>query len=259
MKSLLLLPFLLQEPDVIVLSKPYLSVFSEVENRLVAIADDFCDELKYNYLNEKTELQNFISRQNYLKNELKNIYIGRLSELTEDEVIRQLSETNKGVKLVIAKLNYLADAKFTTEKYNINVNWSLPVYKRHHEDEYNRITSLLMTDGFHFLSPLEIKLYKAGKPYTHRSYDLNYFYYAGEEAKYLHHDFYVDTANNYTGIVRDHDVHKFSIKKLSSKLEICQFIPSLEIGLEVTQTVKSEVFGTNIETKQLYLKFEENL
>lgn len=259
MKSLLLLPFLLQEPDVNVLSKPYMTLYSEVENTLVPIDDDFCSELKYSYLNEKTELQNFISRQNFLKNELKNIYTGLRSEFTEDEVLEQLSEVNRGVKTVIEKLNFLADAKFTSEKYQLNVNWILPVFKRQQEEAYNRIAELLKVDGFRALSPFELKIYRAGKPYTQRSYDLNYFYYAGEAAKDLHHDFYINPDNYFANLVKDNDVHKFSIKKQSSKLEICQFIPSLEIGLEITETVKHDLLMNSTTTKQLYLKFEESL
>lgn len=259
MKSLLLLPFLLQEPDVNVLSKPYLTLFSEEKQTLLPLTNDFCDELKYNYLNEKTELQNFISRQNFLKNELKRMYLGHKSELSENEILQQLSELNKGIKVVIEKLKYLADEKFTSEVYQLNVNWSMPVFKRHLEEEYNRVDDLLKQDGIHALSAYDISVHRAGKPNTHRAYDLNYFYYAGEEAKDLHHDFYVNTANNFTGVVRAKDWHSFSIKKKSSKLEICQFIPSLEIGLEITETVKHDVFGTHATTRQLYLKFEENL
>lgn len=259
MKSLLLLPFLLQEPDVNVLSKPYVTVFSEQQQTLIPLENDFCDELKYNYLNEKTEFQNFISRQNFLKSELKKIYSGRVAELNEDEILQQLSELNKGIKVVIEKLKYLADEKFTSEKYQLNVSWSMPVFKRHFEDEYSRVDDLLKHDGIHALSAYDRSVHRAGKPYTHRAYDLNYFYYAGEEAKDLHHDFYVNTANNFTGIVRAKDTHSFSIKKQSSKLEICQFIPSLEIGLEITETVKHDVFSTHATTRQLYLKFEENL
>lgn len=259
MKSLLLIPFLLQDPDVEVLSKPWVTVVSKNQNSPTEVTEEFCDELKYNYFNEKTELQNFTSRQIFLKNELKRIYSRQGSDLTEDEVLHQLSEINKNVKSIIAKLNYLAEAKFTSEEYQLAVNWSLPVYKRHQEEEYNRIVDLLKIDGFRALSQYEISIYRAGKPYTKREYDLNYFYYAGEESNNLLHDFQVNTANKFTGIVLDKDRHVFSIKKQSSKLEICQFIPSLEIGLEITQTVKSEGFPVTTRLKQLYLKFEESL
>lgn len=259
MKSLLLLPFLLQDPQIIVLSKPWMTVVSQGQSAPTQVTQEFCEELKYNYLNEKTEMQNFISRQNFLKNELKKIYLGKKADLTEEQIFLQLQEINKNMKLVIEKLNYLADDKFTSAKYQLGLHWSMPVFKRHQDEEYKRILNLIKTDGFRALNNYEISLYRAGKPYTHRSYDLNYFYYAGEESKDLHHDFYVNTANNFTGIIRDKDTHVFSIKKQSSKLEICQFIPTLEIGLEIIETTKSEWMPAFESTKQLYLKFEESL
>jgi hypothetical protein len=259
MKSLLLIPFLLKQPDVVVLSKPYMMLVSETQNTPVPLADDFCEELKYNYINEKTELRNFTSRLNFLKKELKKIYSGQYSELTESEVLQQLSENNNAIKTVMTKLNYLADVKFTSEIYQLNINWSLPVFKQHHEDEYNKIKDLLGLGGFRALSPWEKDVYRAGKPFTQRSYDLNYFYYSGEESKDLHHDFYVNRANKFNGIVQNKDVHKFIIFKKSSKLEICQFMPTLEIGLEIIETVKHDLGFTTSTTKQLYLKFEETL
>jgi hypothetical protein len=259
MKTLLLLSLLLHEPEVTVLSRPYLTIAVKGQSTMQPLAKDFCDELKYNYLIEKTELQNFVSRQNHLKAELKNIYNGRHSNLTEQQIFQQLFEINKGIKEVMQRLNHLADAKFTSEDYQLNVNWSLPVFKKHQEDEYNRIANLIKEEGFTAVNQHELNLFRAGKPYTHRAYDLNYFYYAGEESRNLHQDFYVNTASNFTGVVRNKDLHTFSLQKQSSKLEICQFIPSLEIGLEVTETVKSEGLPSQQGIKQLYLKFEENL
>ena len=255
MKSLLLLPFLLQDPDVVVLSQPWMTVTTENQSKLTKVTEEFCEELKYNYLNEKTELQNFVSRQNFLKNQIKRIYANLSADLTEEQILQQLNEINKSIKLVIAKLNYLADTKFTAADYQLGVHWYLPVFKKHYEDDYKRVVDLVKSDGFQALNEFEISLFRAGKPFTHRAYELNYFYYAGEDSKYLHHDFSVDTAKNFTGIVKDKDVHTFSIKKRSSKLEICQFMPSLEIGLEITETTKSQSLPAFTGIKQLYLKF----
>ena len=261
MKTLLLLPFLMQEPEITVLSKPWVTVDGLNQNTFTKNSEDFCDDLKYNYLNEKTELQNFMSRQNFLKAELKKIYSNKPSELTEEQVLSELQEMNKNVKLTVQKLNYLADEKFTSAKYQLGVHWHLPVFPRHREDEYERIVGLISTDGFRALNAFELKIYRAGRPFTKREYNVNYFYYAGDESQNLHHDFYVnkDNLKALFGFINNKEQHTFSIQKQASKLEICQIIPSLEIGLEIEETVKHEWMPAFTGVKQLYLKFEESL